>query len=57
MMKEADFFWLGRVPCRTVRIVGLVVGMKEYEKRIVYTGISVLLLIFYHRLGAFATSG
>ncbi|GLB39221.1 hypothetical protein LshimejAT787_0603830 [Lyophyllum shimeji] len=35
--KDANFFWLGRVPCRTVRIVGLVVGVQVYEKRIRYT--------------------
>jgi hypothetical protein len=35
---DADFFWLGRVPCRSVRIVGLVVGLQVYEKRIVYSG-------------------
>jgi hypothetical protein len=44
--QEADFFWLGRVPCRTVRIVALVVGVKTYEKRVVYTGICLLLYIF-----------
>lgn len=31
-----DFFWLGRVPCRTIRIVGLVVGITVYESRIIY---------------------
>ncbi|KAF7980580.1 hypothetical protein HWV62_37759 [Athelia sp. TMB] len=35
--KDADFFWLGRVPCRVVRIVGMVVGIQVYEKRITYT--------------------
>ncbi|KAF8067904.1 hypothetical protein FPV67DRAFT_1494163 [Lyophyllum atratum] len=35
--KDATFFWLGRVPCRTVRIVGLVVGVQIYETRIRYT--------------------
>ncbi|KAF8889608.1 hypothetical protein BD779DRAFT_1439017 [Infundibulicybe gibba] len=34
---DAEFFWLGRIPCRNVRIVGLVVGIQVYEKRIVYT--------------------
>ena len=32
-----DFFWLGRVPCRSVKIVGLVVGIQVYEKKIMYT--------------------
>lgn len=32
-----EFFWLGRIPCRTVRLVGLVVGVQVWEKRTVYT--------------------
>ncbi|KAF8800619.1 hypothetical protein BYT27DRAFT_7199774, partial [Phlegmacium glaucopus] len=32
-----DFFWLGRVPCRSVKLVGIVVGVIVYEKRIIYT--------------------
>ncbi|KAJ7127954.1 hypothetical protein C8R44DRAFT_873728 [Mycena epipterygia] len=35
-VKEAEFFWLGRVPCRSVKIVGLLVGVQAYETRIVY---------------------
>ncbi|KAH0582043.1 hypothetical protein H2248_011703 [Termitomyces sp. 'cryptogamus'] len=35
--KEVDFYWLGRVPCRSVRIAGLLVGIQVYEKRIRYT--------------------
>ena len=35
--QDYDFFWLGRVPCRSVKLVGLVVGVVVYEKRIVYT--------------------
>ncbi|KAF9458959.1 hypothetical protein BDZ94DRAFT_1269289 [Collybia nuda] len=35
--KEADFFWLGRVPCRTVQIVGLIVGVRVLEKGIQYS--------------------
>jgi hypothetical protein len=50
MTQGADFFWLGRVPCRTVRIVGLVVGVKTYEKRIVYTGIRLLFPSFTPQL-------
>ncbi|KAF8206976.1 hypothetical protein K438DRAFT_418390 [Mycena galopus ATCC 62051] len=34
---EPEFFWLGRVPCRTVKLVGLLVGVQEYETRILYT--------------------
>ncbi|KAI0763421.1 hypothetical protein BD413DRAFT_673846, partial [Trametes elegans] len=32
-----EFFWLGRIPCRTVCFVGLVVGVQVWEKRTVYT--------------------
>jgi hypothetical protein len=35
---DADFYWLGRVPCRTVKLVGLLVGVQTYETRIVYHG-------------------
>ncbi|KAJ7213816.1 hypothetical protein B0H12DRAFT_369750 [Mycena haematopus] len=31
-----DFFWLGRIPCRTVKLVGLVVGVQAYETRVTY---------------------
>ncbi|KAG8943345.1 hypothetical protein FRC00_011247 [Tulasnella sp. 408] len=30
-------WWLGTVPCRKVQIVGLVVGVMEYERRMMYT--------------------
>ncbi|KAI0716673.1 hypothetical protein C8Q76DRAFT_794937 [Earliella scabrosa] len=36
-MKDMEYFWLGRIPCRTVRLVGLVVGVQVWEKRTVYT--------------------
>ncbi|TCD71935.1 hypothetical protein EIP91_000067 [Steccherinum ochraceum] len=36
-VKGVEFFWLGRVPCRTVRIVGWVAGVQVYEKKTVYT--------------------
>ncbi|KAJ6517142.1 hypothetical protein DFH09DRAFT_1195520 [Mycena vulgaris] len=36
-VKDAEFFWLGRVPCRTVKLVGLLVGVQTYEARIVYS--------------------
>lgn len=35
---DYDFNWLGRVPCRSVKIVGMVVGIKDYESRRIYTG-------------------
>ncbi|KDQ58565.1 hypothetical protein JAAARDRAFT_671986 [Jaapia argillacea MUCL 33604] len=31
-----DYFWLGRVPCRTVQLVGVLVGVQAYEKRVIY---------------------
>ena len=37
MPLDMEVFWLGRVPCRTVRLVGLVVGVQVWEKRTVYT--------------------
>jgi len=33
----ADYFWLGHTPCRTVVLVGMVVGTQVYEKRTIYT--------------------
>ncbi|KAJ6577657.1 hypothetical protein B0H19DRAFT_1252977 [Mycena capillaripes] len=36
-IRDAEFFWLGRIPCRTVKLVGLVVGVQEYETRVVYS--------------------
>ncbi|KII87869.1 hypothetical protein PLICRDRAFT_112232 [Plicaturopsis crispa FD-325 SS-3] len=35
--KDGDFFWLKSVPCRNVKLVGMVVGVAEWEKRIVYS--------------------
>jgi hypothetical protein len=35
---EHEFFWLGRVPCRSVRIMGLVIGVQQKEKETWYTG-------------------
>ncbi|KIL62748.1 hypothetical protein M378DRAFT_165413 [Amanita muscaria Koide BX008] len=37
LLGGADFYWLGRVPCRSVRLVGLVVGVQVYESRILYS--------------------
>jgi hypothetical protein len=34
---DSDFFWLGRVPCRNVRLVGMVVGVQVFEKRVIYS--------------------
>ncbi|KAL1741705.1 hypothetical protein HDZ31DRAFT_44858 [Schizophyllum fasciatum] len=35
--QNGDFYWLGSVPCRTVKLVGMLVGVQAYEKRIVYS--------------------
>ncbi|KIK43583.1 hypothetical protein CY34DRAFT_803670 [Suillus luteus UH-Slu-Lm8-n1] len=35
--RDTDFYWLGHIPCRTVIIVGIVVGIQDYEKRSLYT--------------------
>ncbi|KAF8636900.1 hypothetical protein AX17_003152 [Amanita inopinata Kibby_2008] len=37
LLGDADFYWLGRVPCRTVQVIGLVVGLQVYESRILYS--------------------
>ena len=34
---DYDFNWLGRVPCRSVKIAGMVVGIKDYESKRIYT--------------------
>ncbi|KAK7677659.1 hypothetical protein QCA50_019350 [Cerrena zonata] len=50
-VKSADFFWLGRIPCRTVRLVGLLVGVQIYEKRTIYyldDGTGVVECVFRH---------
>ena len=36
-----DFNWLGRVPCRSVKIAGMVVGIKGYESKRIYTSTMV----------------
>ena len=28
---DDDMYWLGRVPCRTVRLVGMVVGIDNFD--------------------------
>jgi solute carrier family 25 citrate transporter 1 len=38
MAQGSDFYWLGRVPCRNVRVMGLVVEVTQYELRALYTG-------------------
>ncbi|KAH7869687.1 uncharacterized protein C8R40DRAFT_718156 [Lentinula edodes] len=34
--KGEEFWWLKRLPCRTIKIIGLIVGIQQYEKRISY---------------------
>ena len=40
-----EFFWLGRVPCRTVQVVGMVVAVDVYEGKVRLRGASVLVHI------------
>lgn len=35
--KDHDFFWLGCVPCRTVKVLGILVGVQVCERRVIYT--------------------
>ncbi|KAH9486978.1 CST complex subunit STN1 [Psilocybe cubensis] len=37
MDRKYDFYWLKSVPCRSVKIVGMLVGIQVYEKRILYS--------------------
>ncbi|KAI8976593.1 hypothetical protein BD414DRAFT_517110 [Trametes punicea] len=49
--RDMEFFWLGRIPCRTVCFVGLVVGVSVWERRTVYTvddGTAVIDCAFAH---------
>ncbi|KDR78405.1 hypothetical protein GALMADRAFT_155343 [Galerina marginata CBS 339.88] len=36
-LERREFFWLGSVPCSFVKLVGMIVGVQVYEKRIMYT--------------------
>ncbi|QRV91524.1 hypothetical protein RhiJN_19542 [Ceratobasidium sp. AG-Ba] len=36
-LKDIEAFWLGTVPCRTVRLVGILASAVEYESRSVYS--------------------
>ncbi|KAE9406748.1 hypothetical protein BT96DRAFT_851400 [Gymnopus androsaceus JB14] len=50
---QVDFWWLKRVPCRSVKIVGMVVGVQTYERRILYLvddGTAVIECV--HKCGA-----
>ena len=37
---DYDFNWLGRVPCRSVKIAGMVIGIKDYESKRIYMSAS-----------------
>ena len=47
---EQDYFWLGRVPCRTVRVVGMVVGVDEFDEMARYKRASLSLSSLSHSL-------
>ncbi|KAG9093405.1 hypothetical protein FS749_014434 [Ceratobasidium sp. UAMH 11750] len=36
-LKDIEAYWLGTVPCRTVRLVGILVSAVEYESRSIYS--------------------
>lgn len=36
-LQDANYFWLGYIPCCSVLLVGMVVAVREYEKRVLYT--------------------
>lgn len=49
---DYDFNWLGRVPCRSAKIAGMVIGIKDYESKRIYTSAFPLcssLSILIHR--------
>ncbi|KAI1794420.1 hypothetical protein LXA43DRAFT_997051 [Ganoderma leucocontextum] len=49
--RDMEFFWLGRIPCRTVRLMGLLVGVTVWDRRTMYTiddGTAVLDCAFAH---------
>ncbi|KAM5530283.1 hypothetical protein V8D89_014712 [Ganoderma adspersum] len=53
--RDMEFFWLGRMPCRTVRLIGLLVGVTVWDRRTVYTiddGTAVLDCTFAHTQAA-----
>ena len=43
----ADFYWLGRVPCRTVCLIGLVVGVQVFESRVLYSSECFFSFFFF----------
>jgi hypothetical protein len=34
---DRNYFWLNKIPCRSVGLVGMLVGVKVMERKIVYT--------------------
>jgi len=40
---DYDFNWLGRVPCRSVKIAGMIIGIKDYESKRIYTSTAFFL--------------
>jgi len=57
---DYDFGWLGRVPCRSVKIAGMVIGIKDYENKRIYTSTtphsSILSILIYVRNGSQSTT-
>ncbi|THV07917.1 hypothetical protein K435DRAFT_959384 [Dendrothele bispora CBS 962.96] len=36
-IKDEEYYWIGNIPCRTIRIVGMIVGVQRFDKKVVYT--------------------
>ncbi|KAB5592350.1 hypothetical protein CTheo_4174 [Ceratobasidium theobromae] len=36
-LKDIEAYWLGNVPCRNVRLVGILISVAEYESRSIYS--------------------
>ncbi|KAI0732647.1 hypothetical protein C8Q72DRAFT_94224 [Fomitopsis betulina] len=62
--RDMEYFWLGRIPCRSVELVGELVGIQVYEQRIVYTYLNwdvaisppgLYRLYFYHLFTLYST--
>ncbi|KAG8216715.1 hypothetical protein J3R82DRAFT_6926 [Butyriboletus roseoflavus] len=57
--RDADFFWLGYTPCRSVVLVGMVVAIQVYDKRAIYTiddGTAVIDCVLRHPHSTLPTS-
>lgn len=49
---DNDFYWMGRVPCRTVKLVGIVVGIDEFDDKYRFKCTLSILISFAQYLWA-----